>query len=776
MAGAISTNVIVGSTEALVGQGAQINTDAAYDGGARNVAVTARDDTVVVGIAGGGAGGGKAGVGAALDTTVLVKGVKAHVGDNARINADRNVVIDAKASEALVSVAMGFAGGGSVGVGGAVSVVVNKNDVQAGTGAATIDSDGNVLINAEDDITAVLTAGAGAGGGNTGVGASLAVGTLLGSTRAYVGENAVVNARGNADAATVYTGDTVITLQPDSPAMPGDLLAKKTESAKGLSVTAYNRENLITTVIGGAGGGTAGVAATVSANVIASTTEASIGRGAKINEVNTAASAEQQVRVKAIDETLLVNTAGAGAGGGSAGVGAAANVGVVAKTTQAWIGRGTLVNAKQAVELDAASSALTFSTTAGFAGGGSAGVGGAVAGVGVANTTMTFVEDGTALDYARINVSGGDLRLNASDLATSWLVTGAGAGGGAAGVGGSLSVGVNASTTKAKIGDYAETNATGTTEVHADSTENVNTITIAGAGGGSAGVAGSIGVNVVVSKTEAGIGEHAKVNQTLAGQDVDVKATDRIITVGAAGAGAGGGAAGVGGSAVATVALNTTSAYIGSGAKVRATNDVKVAASSEKYVNSAAVAGAGGGAAGVAGAVSVISVGSLLDGEAKSGLQTQDEDGNTVTTQSQADGQTTKSAVGNTDENMLGSSSQATETRGVLDSNAGKLAVSPHMADTATVPLKNTQAFIGYNATVKAGRDVTVAAKDTTLAINANGAGAGGGAAGVAGSLGVTLLHDSAEAFVATRLGGDWGRTFGTLPAGTDAARIAAMI
>jgi len=760
VAGALSANVIVGSTEALVGKDAQINTDAAYDGGAQNVAVTARDDTVVVGIAGGGAGGGKAGVGAALDTTVLVKGVKAHVGDNARINADRNVVIDARASEALVSVALGFGGGGSVGVGGAVSVVVNKNDVQAGTGAATIDSNGNVLINAEDDITAVLTAGAGAGGGNTGVGASLAVGTLLGSTRAYVGENAVVNARGNAAAADVYVGETVIAVQSETPVDPGNLLAKKTESAKGLSVTAYNRENLISTVVGGAGGGTAGVAATVSANVIANTTEASIGRGAKINEINTAASAEQQVRVKAIDETLLVNTAGAGAGGGSAGVGAAANVGVVAKTTQAWIGRGALVNAKQAVELDAASSALTFSTTAGFAGGGSAGVGGAVAGVGVANTTMAYIEDGTSTaNAAKINVSGGDLRLNASDLATSWLVTGAGAGGGAAGVGGSLSVGVNASTTKAKIGDYAETNASGTTEVHADSTENVNTITIAGAGGGSAGVAGSISANVVVSKTEAGIGDYAKVNQTLAGQNVDVKATDRIITVGAAGAGAGGGAAGVGGSAVATVVLNTTSAYIGSGAKVAATQDIKVAASSEKYVNSAAVAGAGGGAAGVAGAVSVISVGSLLDGEAKSGLQTQDEDGNAVTTQSQADGQTTKSAVGNTDENMLGSSSQSTETRGVLDSKAGKLAVSQHMADTATVPLKNTQAFIGYNATVKAGRDVTVSAKDTTLAINANGAGAGGGAAGVAGSLGVTLLHDSAEAFIANGAKVDADRT-----------------
>ena len=33
-----------------------------------------------------------------------------------------------------------------------------------------------------------------------------------------------------------------------------------------------------------------------------------------------------------------------------------------------------------------------------------------------------------------------------------------------------------------------------------------------------------------------------------------------------------------------------------------------------------------------------------------------------------------------------------------------------------------------------------------------------------------------AETFVATRLGGDWGRTAGTLPKGTDAARLAAMI
>ena len=84
-----------------------------------------------------------------------------------------------------------------------------------------------------------------------------------------------------------------------------------------------------------------------------------------------------------------------------------------------------------------------------------------------------------------------------------------------------------------------------------------------------------------------------------------------------------------------TFAKNTTAAYIDNNAEVSAGKDVLVEASSEKFVNSAAIAGAGGGAAGVAGAVSVIAVGSLLDGEAKSGLGNGDA-------ASYADGQTTR--------------------------------------------------------------------------------------------------------------------------------------
>ncbi|MCZ4315718.1 leukotoxin LktA family filamentous adhesin [Comamonadaceae bacterium G21597-S1] len=752
VAGALSLNVILSETEARVGQGARLNADTLWapitPTSAQQVAITAQDDTLVVGVGGGVAGAGKVGVGAASDTTVLAKTVKAHIADDvdgldvATVYAARGVDVLAGSTENLASGTLGFGGGGSVGVGGAVGVVVSKNDVQARIGnGAFVDSDGNVMVDAQDDIVAVVASGGGAGGGNTGVGGSLGVATLIGSTVAGIGDNARVNARGNRDTMTVFSGETVfsdVTVRPDS------FLGKKTETARGLSVTAYSRENLVTTVIGGAGGGTAGVAATVSAAVVTTRTEAVIGQGARINENNVGVGAGQQVRIKAVDETLMIDAAGAGAGGGSAGVGAAGNFGVIAKTTTARIARQALVRSRDAVQLDAASSDVSVTATFGAAGGGSAGVGGSVAGIAVANTTQALIDDAsTAQDGARVEVSHGDLSLDANEFSSSYLLTGAGAGGGSAGVGVSLAVGVNASTTRARIGNHAVTNASGTTSVHADSVENLNTVTVAGAGGGSAGVAGTIAASVVLSSTEAGIGRNARVNTDAnfanAAQKVDVQATDRVITVSAGGAGAGGGAAGVGATLDVTFAKNTTSAYIDSGADVSAGQDVLVHASSEKYVNSVTIAGAGGGAAGVAGAVSVIAVGSLLDGEAKSGLL-----GGDATAYS--DGQTTKSAVGD----QMGNSDQSVETKGVLDSAASKLGIATHTDDATVIPLRNTQAFVGVGAKVKAGRDVRVEASDGTVAVVAAGAGAGGGTAGVAGSFGVVLLHDAAEAFIAS--------------------------
>ncbi|MDR3673689.1 MAG: hypothetical protein P4L36_22790 [Holophaga sp.] len=736
VSGSLSLDTILTDTEASIGQGAQVNT--VYSGPAQAVAITAQDTSTVVGLAGSLAAAGDVGVGASIDTAVLDKKVMAFIADDADgkdaavVDAKQQVAVNATSTDSIVSVTAGLAGGGDVAVGGAVSIGVVENSVQASIGQhAKVHSDGNVLVNAEDDITAVLTAGGAAFGGDAGMGASLAVATLLGSTKATIGADAEVTALGNGSQAQVYTGTGS---------------GSNTAAARGLAVTANTQDNLMTTDVSGAGSSDVGLAFSLSGNVIATDTEATIAGGAIINKDQTGASSAQQVQVKANDDTILYNTAGSLGGAGAVGIGGSANVGVVSKTTIAQIGVGAQVKATKAVELDANSTEFTTSTTAGFGFGGTVGVAGSAGAIAVADTTEAIIADGTSTTGATtIAVSGGDLALSASDKATSILITGAGAGGGTTGVGISLAVAVNTSKTQAKIGDYAVTDATGETSVLANSYENLDLATVAGSGGGAAGVAGTIAVNVVASDTEAGIGKNAKVNLggSPSDQTVDVEAKDEIITASVGGVGTGGGAAGVGGTADVTFAKNTTTAYIDNDAQVNAGSNVTVNASDTKYVNSAIAAGAGGGAAGVDGTLSVIAVGSLLDDQANSGLQV-DSNGNNKTTTA-VDASTDTSTLNKS----LGSSAQSTDTANQLSAAEKKASVSDQIGGTTSIPHTNTQAYIGKNAKVNAGGDVKLTASDTTMAIVAAGSGAGGGAAGVAGAFGVVLLHDSAEAFIA---------------------------
>ncbi len=711
--GTVSVNTILTSTTARIGESAQVNQDAAYDKAGQSVSVIAKDDTTVVGIAGSAAGGGSAGVGAAIDTAVFNKDVIASIESGSSVGADGTVTVKADSNEDVVSITAAIAAGGKAGVGGAVSVVVSTNDTQAYiaddlAGVATnVDAgSGSVNVDANDDLLLVMVAGSGAGGGNAGVGGSFAVSTIINETKAYIGNKADVDAAGT------------------------------------VSVTAGNSEDIITTVVGGAGGGTAGVAATASVNIIKTTTEASIGKEADVD-------GDSGVTVSAKDDTLLVGTAGAAAGGGSAGVGAGIDTGIIIKNTKAFVDAGSSIDAILGdINLTAESSEKHISTAIGLAGGGSAGVGGAVGVSVMANNTKAYTVTDNTFGAATLN-AGDNITISAKDDSLAISTTGAGAGGGAAGVGASLSVVVMSNTTEAYTGTQTSLDAGKMINVKATSQENALTTVVAGAGGGSAGVAGSIGVKVMNTTTLAYLGTGNQVNQNIGtlgvDQDVTIEASDTVNTIGLAGAGAGGGAAGVGVGADVTIVRNLTSAYIGDGSTVAVGGDVDVDAQSDKYANSFTAAGAGGGAAGVAGAASVIAIGSLLDGEAKSGLSGEDGSGNSGSTQGFADEQISGSSVGD----MLGDSDQSLETKALLDEETAKLSVSSDFDETSEIALNNTQAFIGAQATVAAGENIDITAEDKTTVILGTGAGAGGGAAGVAGALGVTLIHDSAEAFIA---------------------------
>jgi hypothetical protein len=206
---------------------------------------------------------------------VLVKSTIAYIGSGAQVKAEKSILVTALSQDCHVSVAMGFAGGGSAGVGGAVSVSVVVNTTEAYSGSeATLLSEGGIKVLASNYTTMVLAAGAGAGGGAAGVGASFAVAVFAAETRAYLGAGTVANARG--------------------------LLQVKADSA----------ENVVATAVAGAGGGAAGVAGSLSVKVVSTTTEAYIGGGARINQDSAYASELQSVAVEATDRVLTVGLGG----------------------------------------------------------------------------------------------------------------------------------------------------------------------------------------------------------------------------------------------------------------------------------------------------------------------------------------------------------------------------------------------------------------------------------------------------------------------------------
>ena len=126
------------------------------------------------------------------------------------------------------------------------------------------------------------------------------------------------------------------------------------------------------------------------------------------------------------------------------------------------------------------------------------------------------------------------------------------------------------------------------------------------AGAGAAGVTGTATADIIVSQTEASIGDGAQINQSGAvgsGSDVRVRAADNSLVVMTSGTIAGAGAAAVSGSANTAVIAKQTKATIGA-ADVKA-DDVEVRAKAAEDVYIVTVNASVAGAAGVGAAAGV---------------------------------------------------------------------------------------------------------------------------------------------------------------------------
>ncbi len=768
IAGSVNRNVITNNTKAYLGAGTTAN-----NVGGDGVKVAAKlDNTVVSGAGAVGVGLSAGGVGAAVDVGDYTNNTFADV-DSALVGAGGNVSLTASTMENLYPVAFSVAGGTDFGATGSVTWETLNNDTEAyvtGTGAA-VNTGGNVLVAAGDTTNRLQIAGDIGGSTNSAGGISADVNHATRQTKAYVGGTAKVNAGGN-----------------------GTALTDGTDSVTGLRLHASQGGQNQLYAAGGTGAGANGVAGSAVVNVLNDTTLAYLEPGAQINLAPSSPSENQNVELLADDATNLLNLAGvAGIGLGGGGLGAGADVAVITKDTEAYVGHDATVNARDNVKVQATSTEELSSMSGSVGGAASVGIAGAASVYVINNHTKAYVDQNAKV------FSEGNVLVGAQDDTNLDSIVGNLAVGGTTGVGASSAVDVITKDTEAWIGQNANVTALGlrsaatadngafdlsydpnlgfgkvpaphltvgidpdpalakqrvATEqtagiqgvaVTAAATTSNKTMDVAGGGSASLGASISGVVTVANLTTAAHVDPNAEVNTkndatAASGQSVRVAAGSDYYHMAMLGGASFTGEGGAVGPAVdVAVATNNTSAYVGTGAEVDAMKDLSVVANGgEDFLSlSAGIGGSAG--VGVAGSVSTTTL--------------HDQ------TYAYLDHDSTAKAGGN----VVISANDATKT----DSVDGALAVGLEAGGAGgSVPVttlrKDTQAYVGAGATVDAGGNsapvalldgrtasgLAVEANSTEDVFNAAMAGAGGFFGGVAGAVTVEDVHSDTNAAI----------------------------
>ncbi len=684
-----------------------------------------------------GASGG--GVGASFAFNDISNQIRARA-EGSTITTQGSLNLDADSASTVASGAAGIAGGFYAGVAGSAAVTLVDNTVESLISGATVTSDANVVLlaNSHDD----LSVGAGSlGVGAVGAGGTAIVNDIDTTTRARV-VSSDVTARGQGPAATVsrWTRDG------------SGVLTEGTEEIRGLAAVASGAAEVF--VVGAtAGAGGLGIAANVIVNLVSDTTEASI----EDSRINQGGGDRGDVVVRAHHDTLMNSGSGA-AGVGANAIGAAIDIDVIDNVTRAFVldsgAAGAAEVAGRRVDVGASSREDLESTTIGAA------IGLAPSGLALAGSISvmdTSSRTEAFLEKASVE-SEGDLLVTATGDLDIAIRAGALSASLGAGVGGGVVVALADHQTRAFTSE-STTNARGATRVAADSSTDVMNVAATLGAGGIAGVAGAVIVVDIANETRASL-EQATVNQDAAfdaaTQDVVVSAQENLKVDDTAGAGGFGGLAGVGAGVDVMKLRTTVDAQIGAGSQVAAGRDVRVAADSQKELDSFVLSFAGG-IVGINGAVSVLSVGSGLDAE---GAGEADNMQGAVNGMISPDQQTAGALP---DELPSFGSVDHTGTTRTYQTNAMQAAraaadrqIDIDGALSTGTAAGDTNARIGAGATVTAGRDIDVQADDG-IDVDATVGQGTGGLVSVGGSVSVATLDQGtlASADGTLRAGGD---------------------
>lgn len=706
------------------------------------LSVTADETSEILSIVAAGAGSGKLAAAFAASGNWIHTKTDAHISNANDMKTGALSVLSKNGSNATLGVGSAAVGGNSAGA--SIAVMVNQSAVSASlTGdeakKKTITADG-ITVKAdnayngdasENDQTAktAKTVAVGLAGGTSqfaGSG-SVTVNVIDQTTDATIGKGkydagqkaaqvaATSTAKlfGLAGGASLSAGSgvgaavDVQTYKGHTYAGLADGVTLKKAAAVKVDAASTEHMTSVAATLAGGAGSFAGAGA-AGAHSIATDTKAYIGNQADVEGTGA-------ISVTANDETKLTTTAGSGAGSGNTGVGLTAAVEVVDKKVEASVGDGATVKG-DALTVQAENTSESVTAAAGLGAGGTVGLAGAASETFVTHKTDAHVGKG-----ARVSVAKG-----ADILADSKFTQGATAG--SVGAAGTVGVGISNATvsmnavTKAYADDGAVISGGKKVKIAADHTSDLTYATIAGGVGGTVGVSGSVGVNVLTTETKAYAGKGAALSAMEDGEGIAITASDTTDMHG----GNGGAAIGIsgGGAGVAVAVSNIkkdTAAYADQQAKLDAKGQISLAAKNTEDIDNVSVQVAGGAYAGLAGAVNVMNLASSTKAYTDTGVAINQKD----------------KANGRYGGDISVKADHALKMTSAVGGAAGSGGVSGGAAvDVANIKTQ-TNAYLGNQNAIATTGNVSVKAQDDMGELTSHAYAASIGMAGLSGSISV---------------------------------------
>ena len=573
------------------------------------------------------------------------------------------------------TVAVGFAGGTSQFAGsGSVTVNVIDQKADATIGKGSYDAGGkDVNVHAANSAQLFGLAGGVSVSAGSGLGAAVDVQTYKGHTYA-----------GLADGVSL-TKASAVQVNADS---------------------AEHMTSIAATLAGGAGSFAGAGAA--GAHSISTDTKAYIGNQADVEGTGA-------ISVTANDETILTTAAGSGGAAGTVGVGLTAAVEVVDKKVEASVGDGATVKG-DALTVQAENTSESVTEAVGLGAGGTVGLAGAAS-----ETFVTHKTDAHVGKSAQVSVAKG-----AEILADSKFTQGAAAG--SVGAAGTVGVGISNATvsmnamTKAYADDDASISGGKKVKIAADHISDLTYATIAGGVGGTVGVSGNVGVNVLTTETKAYAGKGASLSAMEDGDGIAITASDTTHMHG----GNGGAAIGIsgGGAGVAVAVSNIkkdTAAYADQNAKLDAKGQISLAAKNTEDIDNVSVQVAGGAYAGLAGAANVMNLAASTKAYTDTGVAINQKE----------------KAAGRYGGDVSVDAKHQLKMTSAVGGAAGSGGVSGGAAvDVANIKTQ-TNAYLGDENTVATTGSVSVKAQDDMGELTSHAYAASIGMAGLSGSISV---------------------------------------